>query len=181
MIEMMKQYAESGEFVALYTDLGNTSSFIYGRILAVDDTWVAILPVTQDGVSDGLLVKLCEDVFRMDAGGEYAKKMQRLMGSNPKLEDYSIDAERIAESVLQLAKTEHEIVAVEIENSGIDDITGFVKDSNDKTVIFDVVDSYGAPDGIAMIKASGISQIEYNGIAEKRIQRLAVQNEAMLK
>lgn len=181
MIEMMKQYAESGEFVALYTDLGNTSSFIYGRILAVDDTWVAILPVTQDGVSDGLLVKLCEDVFRMDAGGEYAKKMQRLMGSNSELEDYSIDAERIAESVLQLAKTEHEIVAVEIENSGIDDITGFVKDSNDKIVIFDVMDSYGAPDGIAMIKASGISQIEYNGIAEKRIQRLAVQNEAMLK
>ena len=180
MVEMMKKYAESGEFVALYTDFGNTTSFIYGRILAVDDTWVAILPVTQDGVSDGLLVKLCEDVFRMDVGGEYAEKMQRLMGSNPALEDYSIDAEKIVESVLQLAKTEHGIVSVEIEDSGIDDITGFVRDSNDKTVTFDVVDSYVAPDGIAMIKASAISQIEYNGIAEKRVQRLAAQNETML-
>ena len=169
MIEMMQKYAENGEFVALYTDLANTTSFIYGRILAVNDTWVAILPVTQDGAADGLLVKRCEDVFRMDVGGEYAKKMCRL-------ESYSIDAEEIAASVLRLAKTEHGIVSVEIEDSGIDDITGFVRDSNENTVTFDVVDSYGASDGIAMIKASGITQIEYNGIAEKRLQRLTSQD-----
>lgn len=176
MIEMMQKYAENGEFVALYTDLANTTSFIYGRILAVNDTWVAILPVTQDGAADGLLVKRCEDVFRMDVGGEYAKKMCRLMGNSPALESYSIDAEEIAASVLRLAKTEHGIVSVEIEDSGIDDITGFVRDSNENTVTFDVVDSYGASDGIAMIKASGITQIEYNGIAEKRLQRLTSQD-----
>ncbi len=174
MLQSIRKISKSGQFAAIYTNDADTSSFIFGRVIVTDDKYLAIQPVTQDGEADGILIKLCDDVFRIDIGGRYVERMKKLMNHyNVNLVNYNIDEKNIVDSIMDIAKHERCVMSIELEKSGIDDITGFVKEYNQEGIVLDVIDSFGSADGISSARKASISQISYNGKNEKRIMILA--------
>ena len=173
MISVIQKYIEEKAYVSVYTDPDNTARFIYGRILAVNDIYIVMQPLTLDRKEDGILLKLTEDVFRVDTGGEYEVKMQKLIvHANTILPDFPIENTNIIESVILYAKQNSKVLSIELEKSGIDNIIGIVEKVEDDVVTIEVLDEYGQHDGIAHVKISSISQISCDGENEKIVWTL---------
>lgn len=96
--------------------------------------------------------------------------MNRLFSlANTSFEDLPVCENDILNSVASIAKENKKIVSIELENSGVDDVTGFITEIYDDALEIDVINTYGDRDGTTYVKISSITQMACDGEEEKRI------------
>ena len=157
--------------VCLYTNHEETSNFIYGYILSINEETVTLYLITSDGKYDGVLVKQLSEIFRIEIDTQYVEKMKKLESLSELPEfPYSIDSERPIESLLLIAQSSQKMV--ELVGYGGDAITGFVENMEDNVCRVRQVDVYGYEDGITFIKTSDITQVCLDSEDERRIWNL---------
>ena len=160
-------------FVALYTDLSNSSQFIFGRIANINKDEIAIYAISPEGYFDGVVAKKTTDILRVDLGGRYMNKMKQLMAiHHVEIPDYELDNKDIFRSLLTLAKDSREIVSLELLESGYVDVTGFVINLENDVCAIKQVDPFGNEDGISFINKNDISQISYSSSDEVTLYEL---------
>ena len=82
--------------VCLYTNHEETSNFIYGYILSINEETVTLYLITSDGKYDGVLVKQLSEIFRIEIDTQYVEKMKKLESLSELPEfPYSIDMESL--------------------------------------------------------------------------------------
>jgi len=163
--------------VSLYTNYNNVDSFIFGQILCVNDSHLAILAVSPDGVFDGIIMKTVRSVFRIEKDGQYSKKMTALIkatGENdPCLAmNCALDKGSIIESLLHYAMKTTGVVALELEDSGMDNVIGIIKDVENTICMIQQIDPYGFEDGVCFCQLGSITQISLMSQDEQRIKTL---------
>lgn len=174
MRNVLKMICEQEEFVSLYTNEMDTTKFMWGKILSVNENQVMIKSISPNGKPDGIQTKLLDSVIRIEICGQYAEKMKKLLRdstehNNPVLHKIN---ENLFESNLNYALKYNKIVSIELLNSGYDDIIGYVTDVNNGICKINQVDEYGSDDGISYVEIANITQISTDSIDEQRIQRL---------
>lgn len=173
MINILKEYLNKNKFISIYFYPNTNSNFSYGRILAVNETHVAFYSLTPQGEPDGIIAKEIDDIIRVEINPAYNERMKKLMKNETiKLSDYNISSSNIPQSLLLIAKTRGEIVAVELKDSGYYDVTGFVDSIDDGICCIKQLDSYGYEDGVSFFRIEDISKIECNSTEEQTIHKL---------
>lgn len=176
MLTVLLKFCREKKYLSLYT-LNDPLKFIYGRILAVNEDYIVILSVSQQGCFDGLIIKETKEIVKIEIDGLYCNKMNCLI-TNDYCDYAEIDSsnENILDMVLLLAKEKQWIVSAEISNSGYDDAVGFVEVVDD-VCQFHQIDEYGMDDGTLFVPIELISSLSCNSEEENRILRLWIKNQ----
>ena len=173
MYKTMKRLCDESTYVAVYGNLSDTSKFIFGQFLCVNETRFAMLLVSPNGDYDGIVVDDTDDVFRIDSCGRYHDKMAKLNNicmeslNLPHIEPPCIDS-----SILSFAKETQSLVSIELRDSGIVDVVGFIENVTEESCQIHGVDEYGYDDGCTFVDMSSISQIVLGSEDEQRITKL---------
>lgn len=177
MLNMLNELYISQKYASIYTNWDDTSLFIYGKIIYVNNSHIVIYSISPGGEFDGILTKeLCE-IIRIEVDGQYSNAMQKIIKEKylPKIRLKIINDDAIS-SVLQYAVNTAEIISVELINSGYDDVRGLVKSIDSEMCQILQIDMYGFEDGISIIPVQNISQICVNSLDEQHIMNLYISN-----
>lgn len=168
--DILLYYAAKQQYISVYTNSGN-GHFIYGRILASDETFTAISTVLPNGNSDGIVCILTNNINRIDTDTQYDNEMKKLISKKP-IPEINFDNHDICCSILTHAKETQQMVSIELINSGINDTSGLVVGITDGVCCIKQIDVNGSFDGFTYIDIEDITQIALNTEAEQRIFRL---------
>lgn len=167
--------------VSLYGNTANTSSFMFGSVISVSESKVLLYLLSPSGDFDGFLLKNIEDIYRVEFDDQYSKKMQRLIKSDalpPYPNKLICDTPKdLTICMLQYANQEEEIVSIELLNSGIINVIGFVQEINKKLCAIQQIDELGNLDGITYIYLQDITQISAASSDERNLYRLYQNNQ----
>lgn len=173
MIEQLKEICVEEKFVSIYTNYADSDRFCYGKILSVNEEEILLYLISPNGEYDGLSVRNTNDVFRVEYGGEYEKKMLSLISDdNLDYFEQCIDDNNLFLSVLILSQKCNKIVSVELQNSGSFCVVGIVEDVNEDVCTIKQYDDYGNFDGYSIVKLDSITELSLDSIDERRISRL---------
>ena len=174
---MLNDLCVSQKYVSIYTNWDNTTFFVYGKIIYVNNSHIVIYSISPSGEFDGVLTKELDDIIRIEVDSQYSKALQKVIEekSLPKIKLKIINNDAIS-SVLKYAVDVDSIISVELINSGFDDVKGFVKSMDSEMCQILQIDMYGFEDGISIIPIQNISQICVNSLDEQHIMNLYIKN-----
>ena len=169
---------DGGESVCVYRTTSDSESFIFGRVLAFNEDDTAMYLIAPGGAYDGVEVFPTKNILRIDRGGQYIEKMGKLTAFESYAQfGHALEDEDICAQLLSIAEKEHRIISLELLNSGIFDVRGFVREiGEDGGVSVGLVDEYGCDDGISTVLLEDITEISYYSEDEQVIQRLWEKN-----
>lgn len=148
------------EMVHLYSDASNTTKFSAGYIKALNEKEILLAHISPYGKYDGYMVKQRKDIYCVETGGKYAVKLEKLhMLENKKHEVINIESLSLFKSLLDFAKEKNKIVSIELLESDLDDIVGYVKWIDNEMAEIKLVDEYGEAEGKSLIYIKDISYI----------------------
>lgn len=180
MLDTLKNLCKQNKFAGFYRDGG--SKFMYGRIISVNKDHIAIYMMSPNGCFDGIAAKLTDEIIRIDIDGQYSNKMQKLLSlCNPEIFEFSLDNDKIFESLLALGHDTKRVVALELLKSGYDDVVGFVVGVENGLCTVKQIDEYGFEDGLSFVKIEDITQISYASEDESRLYKLWKLNYELVK
>ena len=173
MKNVMNAIMQENRFVSLYTDEKDSSKFIFGKIIALDDVYFAFSSISPNGDDDGIIIMQIERVYRVETQSKYEQKMLTLMKAKGIKETNDlVDTQDVLLHYLFAAKKSGRIVSIEINESGYEDILGYIASIEDNICCINQIDLYGKCDGKSYIRLSDISQFEYGSDEEKQIELL---------
>lgn len=173
MKKLLADLCLNKSMVSVYTDFSETDKFHFGRILAVNEREIAIHMLSPDGEDDGIIVMNVNNVFRIEENGEYSEKMKKLY-STKQIPEYILDIKNddIKKAVVMYAFQNKLIASIELIDSGVNDIVGFVEALDDSMCKFRQVDDYGYEDGFSYVSVDDITMVTVLSQDEKRVQTL---------
>lgn len=171
MKNQLNNILNNNKFVCVYTDVENTAKFIFGKIIAIDDEYFTISSFSPSGKSDGVIVKMIEDIIKIEFDGKYSEKMSKLISQNN--EDICIiDHNNVVYSILYSSLKKKNVVSIELVKSGIEDIIGVPVEITENICEFLLIDEYGFCDGYAIFDIKDITQISVSSNDEKTLEEL---------
>ncbi len=178
MIDILKEMCRKENYLSFYTDIEDTLSFHYGKILSVNKKHIVLYLISPGGLFDGILVIETWKIYRIEMDGQYKRKINKLCSfADLPVVDYTFDNEKIVNSIMKFALLNKTIISVELENSGFTDIIGFVDEINDDICKILQVDEYGCKDGFSYISINNITEVSCLSKHEKEIMSLMTNQE----
>lgn len=173
MLQLLKQLSGQKQFACFYTNKEKTSSFIFGRVLGVNDKHIALYMLSPEGQYDGLLIKRTSSIYRVDWDDQYTQEMiEKIKPDQLPSRELELRDDAFMKSLLSFAKGSKEIVSIELLDSGYDDIVGFVEQVSDETCVVQQINLDGKTGGYSLLYMDDISQIECESQDEIRLQKL---------
>ncbi len=173
MINKLYDFCTTKEKISVYTNVNEADKFIYGTILSVDENRIAINMINPNGDDDGIKAFAVNNIFRVENGGLYHKKMEKLLSlDNPPNYNINFIENDIMKSILLFAQSTKHIVSVELCDSGYFDVVGFVSSIDKTDCEVQLIDEYGVNDGNAFISLLDITAVQLCSDDEKRIEKL---------
>lgn len=176
MLNILKKICKKHQFASVYTDANDTSKFMFGKIIYIDENYFVMYLISPDGEYDGIILKNIIDVIRIEVDDLYFHKMDKLI--NPQnLPNICISfGKEAVGSLLHFAHTQHNIISIELLNSGYNDAVGMVNSFSEDICVLEQFDIYGCADGKSYIRTEDITQITIDSQEEHRISRLINQS-----
>lgn len=78
ILSVLKRSHEESLMVSVYSDRNEPEGFSAGFIDSLSAEQFVLKHVTPEGIQDGYIIRRTEDVFRVDAGGEYERRLELL-------------------------------------------------------------------------------------------------------
>lgn len=167
-IELLKN---ENKIMSFYTNDDETTKFGCGIILSINDELVLFKSITPFGEDDGIVCLYLDDIYRLNYNDKYDKKIAQLYSYDDSYDVFK-DADLSLEYILQYAKVNNYIVEIELFDSGLTDVTGYVDSVNDDNVIISSIDEYGEDDGKTLILIDNITCLSCNSMEARKLQRL---------
>lgn len=173
MINELKRLCETREPVSIYANYANTSKFIFGYVLAVNEVDIAIQLISPNGDDDGFTVMNIDNILRIEEKCQYTEKMKILSSDkNIPVYDFKFCEDEIMESAVLYALNHNRILSVELVDSGFDDVVGFVDYADGGVCKINQIDEYGFDDGFSLIEFKNITKVTVMSSDERRIKKL---------
>jgi hypothetical protein len=160
--EILREAQETNKVVSVYHEDGGSNKFEVGFIEHVGSYDCTMMCLTPRGEPDGLLHLRLDDVTAIELDDPYTRKIGLLyeyrgsvfVGDQPVNERRSGSMD----NVLQRALESDTVVTIQDQLGN--DFVGFVSELDEDFVELRLLNSYGAPDGRAVIERRRISRIE---------------------
>ncbi|WP_028778146.1 hypothetical protein [Shimazuella kribbensis] len=176
---ILNKAVESKDMISIYTDISEQENFLVGFVEKVKGDYFLLQHVTAEGLEDGHVVRRMGDIYRIDQGSQYERKLVTLFqaqkqqhfdflspaieGASPIARSSSTDEDGdLLAKVLKKAKMKQSMVTIKISDErreSIDSILGFVTMVTDEIVEIDKVSYYGEDDGIVVIFLQDIEAV----------------------
>ena len=158
------------ELVCLYCNKYNLENFMCGYILGYDNNFVLFNGVTPDGEDDGIILRKQDDIVMLEYCNLYTEELKKVVLSS----GYKLQKElnkNIMMDILSYAKERNLIVSIQLKNSAVIAIQGFVYSFSDVILIVHSVDTNGYDDGFSVCKLNDITLLSFDGIEEKILEK----------
>src|SRR4051812_19904792 len=160
--QILNEAQEASKVVSVYHDDGGANKFEVGFIEHVGSYDVTMMCITPRGEADGLLHLRLEDVTAIELDDPYTSKIALLYayrgavftGATPTTERRSGSIDNL----LQRALEDGSVVTLQDELGN--DFIGFVKELDEDFVELTLLNTYGTPDGRAVVERKRLSRIE---------------------
>ncbi|MGN1081566.1 MAG: hypothetical protein ACI4QV_05700 [Acutalibacteraceae bacterium] len=173
MLKILYDLCDQKKPVSIFTSSQDTGKFHFGIVLAVNNEEIAFQLISPNGEYDGIKAMNVEKIIRVETDGQYAEKMNKLCRINKcSLPNETLEEKNIIKSALFTAFKRKEILSIELNNSGYDDIVGFVQTIEKGQCEIKQVDEYGFEDGFSYVSVCDITYISFSSEEEKRIMNL---------
>lgn len=175
MIEVLKkllsEYLSRAEWIEVYSKLDNTSSFVVGQVLFLDEEYVLLGLIHPSGVYDGYLILKLDKIYQIKEKSGYISRLQLLEKMQEKIEfKISMSKDNLLYNFLHICKKNQWIVSVEINNSDYNDIIGQVYAVDEKTAeILEITDD-GKEDGKSILDLENITRVSADDLNGRKIQ-----------
>jgi hypothetical protein len=176
MITILKEALASQELVSVYSDPYRSGSCSLGKIYSIGKKIFAMRSMTPDGHDDGVVVRQIADVFKIESGGKYEKKVGFLHEEKLRVvKDKSYDAKQFGDfsTALRYAFKQKFVISVWLEMDEDDAYqSGYVSSINTKTFKLDRLDDFGIADGSSVLKIEFIQGLDVDGSNERALHSL---------
>ena len=167
----------TNELFEIYTDTEATNKFFVGFVIENDNEFFLCKAINQYGNIDGLICCLYDSIIKVQKETTYLKNLLLLHNKNhnDKIEDIKINNnESLLLQVLKHIKDKNKICTIELCNSNMNDVVGYISlvDTKASIVKLIIVDENGKRDGEAIIDINMISCITTDSLDEQKIQLL---------
>ena len=158
--EVLRHAQEAEKIVCLYTSR-DSENFAAGFVEAVSENHVILRSLTPHGRYDGWLLRVLENVCRIDSGGRYEEKLVSLFRArdqnHPAFLPSTDEATDLGSEMLICAQRGD--YAVRIDIGADDDNEGFVKSVEATTITIERFDVNGHIDSESVIELEYIEKI----------------------
>jgi hypothetical protein len=176
MIAILKDALASQELVSIYADPSRPGSCSVGKIYSIGKTVFAMKSMTQDGRDDGILLRKVENVFKIEGGGKYEKKIGFLHEEQLRLvKDRTYDLKQFADfsTALRYASKQKFVISVWMEMDDDDEYqSGYISSITTKTFKLDRLDDFGIANGFSVLKIEYIQGMDIDGSNERALNVL---------
>ena len=81
MIDILKRLSNN-MLVAMYLNRSDYDKFVVGNIISITEEWLLIKHLSPRGEFDGYSIRSVDDVYRVEIGGAYLERIERLSKHN---------------------------------------------------------------------------------------------------
>lgn len=171
--DMLKYSLEKGVLIAVYTNSDETDKFKVGRVIALTEEDVILFEYAPNGRYDGYLLVKTDDIYRTECGGDYLGKIQRLRSRwNDIPEAADIKGEDLIFSLLGFARENRLAVTIQLYDSGLYDIKGFVAEAGAESALIEQLNGNGGRDGCTAVAYRSITCISCDSEDEQALKYL---------
>ncbi len=158
--DSLKQHADIGDFVEIYTNTDNTSRFDLGRIIACDENYFITSMIAPDIFFDGFMLLTMDRVLQLSSDTNYIEKIKKLLPHfNVEYEEIGCLSGDLVASLLTYAKDNKRLVTIELLKSDLVDVQGFVKNVTQTMCEVELVNDYGEQNGNTNVALKDITEI----------------------
>ena len=173
IIDMLKFSLESGEIIAVYSNSDETDKFKVGRVIALTNEDVILFEYAPNGWYDGYLLVKTDDIYRTECGGDYLEKIQRLRSRWSDIPEAAhIGGEDLIPSLLGFARENRLAVTIQLYDSGLYDIKGFVAEAGAESALIEQLNGSGSSDGFSAVYYNSMTCIACDSEDEQTLKYL---------
>lgn len=163
----LKAFCDNMELVSIHSETSDYGSFTVGYIVGYNEEHYILALISPYGRYDGFLLKERKSIVSVEHGGKYESKIERLASYyHTEHESLDLSDDDLRLSMLNFASERNFIVAVELNASGYNDCTGYVKiidtKSDEISCTISLIDEYGDNDGEAVFLLDDITELSVN-------------------
>lgn len=171
---LLCSYENKANIIGIYSDNTSTDKFSAGYVIAVSSDDVVIAHITPNGMYDGFMLKKIEDIYRIDVDGKYETVLQKLYTEQSQFhKEFNAEYNNLTKSFLYFAAINKYVVTIELFDSGLEDVQGFIDNINEETVNIRKLNSYGEYEGNSIIFINDITFITCDSDNEHTLKILA--------
>lgn len=172
MYSFLDEIMKKQKIVSVYDEIDHPGSSLVGYVTALSREHIVLSCVSPNGVPDGLLLRPVQKIFRITQESRYLEKIKRL-STGVQIENPELSGDLVF-ALFDYAKKNHYIVSIEFNDSGNNDIVGYIERYTDDECEVAQVAEDGREDGRTVFLTEDITQVTCNGQQEKNILRLNI-------
>lgn len=167
--DILEKSRNEKEILSLYTNKEDTERFSVGYILELCEKYCIIALISPSGLYDGYRVIDINEIYKIEYGGDYEKKLKKLYDIKKQShKDIKLLENNLIISMLKFAKENEFIITIELLESGLNDVQGYVKNFTRWKI-----NDLGQKDGLSEIDLDAITSIVCNSEDENTLEILA--------
>lgn len=173
--EVLAAYLKNPEWIEVYSKIDDTSSFVVGKVLSLDDDYVLLGLVHPTGVYDGYIVLSLGKLYQVKEKSKYISRLLMLMEHKNKFSFLPslMGKHEVLQVFMHQAQQAKWVVSIELNNSGYNDIIGIIQSVNDTTLEVTEITDNGYIDGKTTVECTYITRISADDVNERQLQLLA--------
>lgn len=164
MFELVSSQITADKVLSIYCDNQNPESHLSGFLYAYNDDEVLIQHISADGLYDGYILILREDIIRLDFGGKYEQKIKMLYELRKQTHPTIPYGECLYLALLRFGMEQKLIVSIEWDNSIL---SGFVSQYNNDLIHLRLIDEYGNANGETVVLCDEIKSFAVDTSTEQ--------------
>ena len=174
MKKLLGKFKQENKVVSIYNDPNDTGNCWTGFVNEVDDDYVLIAHVTENGFYGGFCLHAIDGIFNIEQGTSYEKKTHKLYElrkqSHPAL---TLDMDNgLLEALLLYAKNEEIFISIALMEDDDYPPTGFIEEMTDDFICLKNFTSSGVENGFSYIKKEDIHQLFIDSLPEQNLALL---------
>lgn len=172
MIDVLNKLRTANELCEIYENPDDSDRCDVGYVVAVNDRYYLLEGVEPDGSHGGFILGDIDDIWRIQYSTQYLNKMQKLMDNALYARKPSpVEGRDILEELLTYVQSAHRICCFVLTSREHYDY-GYIKEFNEITVTFQIVDTYGKLDGECVVRREDISVLCFGSSDETKLEKL---------
>ncbi len=172
-LEQFNKSIENNEFIEMYSYSGNGNEFAVGQIIAYSSEELLIHAINNMGMDDGFFIGKIKDICKISTNTKYLQDVTNLIKSNETF-IFPISGEikdmNLFDYFIKFCVTHETIVTIHTYFQ--ESLHGVIIDYLSDMLKIKIYTDGGYENGESIIRVNDIETISFNGIEEKRIEKL---------
>jgi len=158
---------KQGEIISVFTNLEESQKFSVGVVSEIFENEIIINHYLPNGKYDGFIVKQIDEIYKIEKGSKYLKKIKKLSHLHQAVHDkLEREQDNGFFTLLTYAFNNKKVVSIELFGSENNDAVGFVKKIDGNSCTIAALDEYGEEDGFAIFSIEDITHLSCDGDEE---------------